>query len=127
MVKSFFKAAVAFVLITSVSGHAMASADLVSSTPESNAVVAAGPHQVDLKFSEGIELKLSKITVRGPKGRMTTTVGLDQNDKSFVFVSFWDALAPGKYTVDWHVVSSDKHKTHGTFTFSVKSEPASRI
>ena len=32
------------------------------------------------------------------------------------------AVSPqaGKYTVDWHVVSVDGHKTKGQYTFSVK-------
>ncbi|MDU5691430.1 MAG: copper resistance protein CopC, partial [Citrobacter freundii] len=29
-------------------------------------------------------------------------------------------LEAGKYTVDWHVVSVDGHKTKGQYTFSVK-------
>jgi len=29
-------------------------------------------------------------------------------------------LTEGKYTVSWHVVSVDGHKTHGQYSFSVK-------
>ncbi|MBN0856945.1 copper resistance protein CopC, partial [Pseudomonas aeruginosa] len=31
-----------------------------------------------------------------------------------------EALPPGEYTVAWHVVSVDGHKTKGQYTFSVK-------
>ena len=29
-------------------------------------------------------------------------------------------LTPGSYTVKWHVVSVDGHKTEGSYRFSVK-------
>jgi len=31
-------------------------------------------------------------------------------------------LADGSYTVDWHALSGDGHKTHGSYTFTVKSK-----
>ena len=31
-----------------------------------------------------------------------------------------ETLRPGEYTVAWHVVSVDGHKTKGQYTFSVK-------
>ena len=75
--------------------------------------------QIALTFSEGINIELSKINVRGPKGPLRTTV-VAYDAKTVVLVAFWEPLALGKYTVDWHVVSSSKHKSHGTYTFSVK-------
>ena len=37
-----------------------------------------------------------------------------------MLVPLEQTLQPGNYTVDWHVVSVDGHKTRGTYTFSVK-------
>jgi methionine-rich copper-binding protein CopC len=31
-----------------------------------------------------------------------------------------NALPAGRYTVNWHVLSVDTHKTNGTFNFTVK-------
>jgi methionine-rich copper-binding protein CopC len=31
-----------------------------------------------------------------------------------------ETLAPGAYTVEWHALSADGHKTNGAFTFTVK-------
>lgn len=31
-----------------------------------------------------------------------------------------EALGPGAYTVEWHVLSTDGHKTNGSYTFTVK-------
>jgi hypothetical protein len=30
------------------------------------------------------------------------------------------ALARGLYTVAWHALANDGHKTHGTYSFTVK-------
>ena len=127
--KSFFKkAAVAFVLATGLFDQAKA--ELVSSMPEANAAVSGRLQQIALTFSEGIAL--SKINVSGPKGHVRTTV-VAYDKKTVLLVAFWEPLALGKYTVDWHVVSSSKHKSHGIYTFSVKlpsalpEAPAERV
>jgi copper resistance protein C len=124
MVKSFFKkAATISVVVTALGSPTMARAGLVSSTPEANATVLQGAaigQQIDLQFSEQVDLNLSKFAVRGSRGHMTTTVGQDINDKTVVFVSLWSTIVPGKYTVEWQIRSSDKHRSHGSFTFTVK-------
>jgi DNA uptake protein ComE-like DNA-binding protein/methionine-rich copper-binding protein CopC len=123
IMKSFFKkAAVAFVLATALCGQAKA--DLVSSAPEANAAVIGRVQQIALTFSEGVKLEQSKINVRGPRGSLRTTIVAYDNN-TVVLVAFWAPLTLGRYTVDWHVISFNKHKSRGTYTFSVKriSEP----
>ena len=118
------KAAVAFVLAAGLCVPATAKADLVSSMPAANAPVYGRIQQIALTFSEGINIEASKINVRGAKGLLRTTkVAYDA--KKVVLVTFWQPLALGKYTVDWHIVSSSNHKSHGTYTFIVKSEALS--
>ena len=118
--KSFLKkAAVAFAIVTALASHAMAVAKLVSSTPEANEVATLRPQQLGLQFSEDL-LKLIDVTVAGPKGRLATVLRLGQLDKKQVYVTFFNELAPGRYTVKWQVMSSDRHRTQGTYTFSVK-------
>ncbi|EPT4862193.1 copper resistance protein CopC, partial [Klebsiella pneumoniae] len=43
-----------------------------------------------------------------------------EQDQKQLIVPLADSLKPGTYTVDWHVVSVDGHKTKGHYTFSVK-------
>jgi hypothetical protein len=117
----FGKAMVALAVASALSGPALAATTLVSSTPDANADVSERPLQIDLKFSEVIVLGQSRFAVTGPRGRVRTTVGVDQNDKAHVFVSFWDPLRPGRYTVSWHVVSATANAADGSYTFSVKS------
>ncbi|EFA1345042.1 hypothetical protein E8121_004861, partial [Escherichia coli] len=44
----------------------------------------------------------------------------NEQDQKRLIVPLADSLKPGTYTVDWHVVSVDGHKTKGHYTFSVK-------
>jgi hypothetical protein len=42
-------------------------------------------------------------------------------DRSLVFISIWNQIFPGRYTVRWHEFSSKKGGGYGTFTYTVKS------
>jgi methionine-rich copper-binding protein CopC len=109
-------------LAVSLSGPASAHATLVSSTPAANSAAASGVQQVRLKFSEPIEIKLSKVSIKGPRGVVaTSTMALDPSDKTVLVLSFAAPLSPGQYTVDWQAVAADTHRTHGTFSFTVQS------
>ncbi|MGH8022935.1 MAG: copper resistance protein CopC, partial [Limisphaerales bacterium] len=46
-------------------------------------------------------------------------VHLDAHDHSLLMVSV-PVLSDGTYTVTWHVVSVDTHRTHGHFHFTIK-------
>jgi methionine-rich copper-binding protein CopC len=116
-------AATVLVVATAFGSPGIARAGLVSSTPEANATVtqgaAVGP-QINLHFSEKIDLSRSTFAVIGPRGRMMTTVGQDVNDKTVVFVSLWNQVLSGKYTIRWQTVSTGRQRSHGSFTFTVK-------
>jgi methionine-rich copper-binding protein CopC len=118
----FFRKAIAALAVAStLSGSAIAAADLVSSMPEADADVTERPLQIDLQFSEAIVLARSTFVVSGPRGRVRTTVGVGVSDKTLVFVSFWEPLAPGHYTVTWHVATASADSADGSYSFSVKA------
>ena len=75
-------------------------------------------------FSEGVEPALSKIEVKNSDGKSVgkDDTHIDAGDTKLLIVSVSD-LASGTYTVTWHVVADDTHKTHGDFEFSVKASP----
>ena len=87
-----------------------------------HAEVTAAPQALTLNFSEGIEPKFSGVTLTGAQQQSIKTGAVKRNeqDKTQMIVPLEQALQPGNYTVDWHVVSVDGHKTRGTYTFSVK-------
>ena len=113
--------AMAALLAAGLSGPVLAHANLVSSTPAANSKDGKGVQEVRLKFSEAIEIKLSKVSIKGPQGVVATRgMTLDPKDKTVLVLSFAAPLSAGQYTVDWQAVATDTHKTHGTFSFTVQ-------
>jgi methionine-rich copper-binding protein CopC len=96
---------------------ALAHAKLVSATP--NGMAMPPPTELRLKFSEGIEIKFTKVKVTGPDKKAVETgpAKLDPSDNTVVIVPLAAALPDGKYTVDWQALSADGHKTKGSYGF----------
>lgn len=119
ILKSTFLAGVLGLVL---SGQAVAHAHLASATPPADATVAASPTELDLKFSEPINLKFSGVKVAGPDNAVISTgaASLATGDDSTLLVPVLVTLPAGTYAVDWHVLSKDGHKTHGSYTFTVK-------
>jgi methionine-rich copper-binding protein CopC len=102
-------------------GQVFAHAHLAAATPAMDSIVATSPAELDLKFSEAINLKFSGVKVAGPDKAIVATgaASIAAGDESTLVVPV-STLAAGVYTVDWHVLSKDGHKTHGSYTFTVK-------
>ncbi len=101
---------------------AFAHAHLQQQLPAAGAEVNASPQALTLTFSEGIETQFSGVTLTGPQQK-TIPLGKpvrSDGNKAQLTVPVEQALTSGEYTVDWHVVSVDGHKTKGQYTFIVK-------
>ncbi|CAM3583378.1 CopC domain-containing protein YobA [Klebsiella grimontii] len=104
------------------SAGAFAHAHLQQPLPAAGSEVDASLPALTLSFSEGIETQFSGVTLTGPQQKaipLGKPVRSD-NNKAQLTVPVEQALTPGAYTVDWHVVSVDGHKTKGQYTFTVK-------
>ena len=96
---------------------------LVSATPAPNTTVAkAGP--VELHFSEKLMPKFSgaDVTMAGAnhaamKIASAATVGADGRT---LVITPKSSLHAGRYSVAWHAVSVDTHRTAGTYAFALK-------
>lgn len=90
--------------------------------PDRQGWLSASPQTLTLSFSEGIEPAFSGVTVTGPQQHAVATGKLTRSadNPAEVTLPLAEALPPGEYTVAWHVVSVDGHKTKGQYTFSVK-------
>jgi copper resistance protein C len=114
--------AVATVLNAGLLGQVLAHAHLESAVPAENAIVKVSPVEIDLTFSEGLNLKFSGATITGP-GKATISTGqakLSINDHKTLVIPLSAPLASGEYTVNWTALSTDGHKTKGSYTFTVK-------
>ena len=101
---------------------AFAHAHLLEEGPAANAIAIAAPTTLSLRFSEAIALKFSGVKVFGPDQAEISlgTSALDPKNDALIEVPIVGTLSAGQYTVAWHALSSDGHKTNGTYTFTVK-------
>ncbi|MHA0873252.1 CopC domain-containing protein YobA [Enterobacter pasteurii] len=113
--------ALVFLVSSGVTPSALAHAHLKQQSPQAN-TVAAAPKFITLSFSEGIEPAFSGVAVTDAQQQKIKTgaVKRDEKDNARLIVPLEQPLATGTYTVDWHVVSVDGHKTRGSYRFSVK-------
>jgi hypothetical protein len=102
-------------------GPAAAHAFLKAAVPAVGTTVTEGPHELRLRFSEGVEAAFSGVTLTtGDDQRVQpVTVAVDPADSTILVVTLTAPLAPGLYKVQWHVVSVDTHKTQGRYDFTV--------
>jgi copper resistance protein C len=97
-----------------------AHAFLERASPPVGSELAAPPPELSITYTEGVEPLFSTIEVHGANGDAIATgkphVAQDSNRRLIVTLP---KLAPGTYTVNWHVTSVDTHKTEGNYTFTV--------
>jgi methionine-rich copper-binding protein CopC len=98
-----------------------AHAQLEEATPAVGGTVAS-PSEIRLKFSEGVEAHFCTVALSAESGGAVPlgAPSVDPADPSILIAKLGKALTPGVYTVTWHAVSVDTHKTQGSFSFTVK-------
>ena len=117
--KTVWLTAAAVIATTSL---ADAHAVLKAAGPAPGSVVNTAPKVVRIQFNEAIELGFTGIDVTNEKGEKQPTGAASTNptDKAQLIVPLTGTLAPGKYTVAWHAVGDDTHRTEGKYNFEVK-------
>jgi methionine-rich copper-binding protein CopC len=104
------------VLMLGAATAAQAHAQLDHAVPAVGSTVASSPGQVTLYFTESLEPKFSGGEVRNASG---TRVDRGASVSGKVMRISIGALPPGSYSVQWHVLSVDTHKTQGSFSFQI--------
>lgn len=101
---------------------AFAHAHLKSASPAVGGSVATAPTELDLKFSEGLNLRFTGVKITGPDKAAVQTgnATLGSGDDTTLVVPITGTLAAGTYSVAWQALSTDGHKTNGTYKFTVK-------
>jgi copper resistance protein C len=103
-----------------IAAQAFAHAQLEKATPAVGGTVASAS-EIRLEFSEGVELKFTKVTLSGPGGSVPLGAAkTEPSNQAVLIVPIAKRLSPGEYTVHWHAVSVDTHHTQGDFQFTVK-------
>jgi len=110
--------AAALALTPAADAHAV----LKAAGPAPGSVVTSSPKAIRIQFNEAVELALSGIELKDASGK-AQPVGaatLNAKDKAQLIVPVTGELTPGKYTVSWHAVGDDTHRTEGSFNFELK-------
>lgn len=103
-------------VLLAVATAADAHAQLDHSVPAVGSTVASSPGKVTLYFTEQLEPKFSGGEVRNAAG---ARVDKGRSVSGSVMQLSVGGLSPGTYSVTWHVLSVDTHKTQGNFGFNV--------
>jgi methionine-rich copper-binding protein CopC len=100
----------------------LAHAVLVKSVPAQRATLVEAPPRVELWFNERLEPAYSKASVTNEAGAQVDLrdVVVSAEDPRRLSVSL-PALAPGRYTVSFRVLSVDGHVVESRLTFTVKA------
>ncbi|MFK0331774.1 copper homeostasis periplasmic binding protein CopC [Rhizobium sp. NPDC090275] len=110
-----------FVATLVAAGQASAHAHLTSSVPADKATVQVSPAAVELHFSEELNLRFSGATIAGAGDTQVPTGDTKlSDDGKTLTVPVSGSLDAGGYVVEWHVLSTDGHKTKGSYGFTVK-------
>jgi copper resistance protein C len=109
------------ILFLALQTHAQAHAFLDHADPKVGGTVANPPAEIKIWFTQYLEPAFSTLEVQDAQGKEVDKkdAHLDDKDKSLFLVSL-PQLPAGTYTVIWHAVSVDTHKTQGHFEFTVK-------
>jgi methionine-rich copper-binding protein CopC len=110
--------AAAFLLASPALAHPL----LKAAGPVPGSTVKVAPKNIRIQFSEDIELSFSGITLKNAKGEVQSLGEPVPNpsNRAQLTVPVTGALAPGKYTVEWHALGDDTHPQKGSFAFELK-------
>jgi hypothetical protein len=108
-------------LLLALQSSAQAHAFLDHAEPKVGGTITNSPAEIKIWFTQNLEPAFSKVEVLDTQGKEVDKkdARVDGKNKSLLIVSLLP-LAAGKYTVIWHVVSVDTHKTQGRFEFTIK-------
>ncbi|MBV9758325.1 MAG: copper homeostasis periplasmic binding protein CopC [Alphaproteobacteria bacterium] len=116
MRKAMTIAAVLAVLYGQAEAHAFLQAAVPPVGGKASAV-----SELRLTFTEALEPAFSTVTIRHADGAPVSgaKTQVDPQNPKVLTVTLLQPLPPGKYKVQWRVVSVDTHHTQGDYAFTV--------
>jgi copper resistance protein C len=106
-----------YLFFLTVSAVAYAHASLTHASPSAGSTVSAAPHEVTLTFTDTLEAAFSNLAVTDASG-VEVSQGRAQVNGNTMHIGL-KPLNVGVYKVNWRAVSTDTHKTEGSFTFQI--------
>jgi copper resistance protein C len=116
-----FRWSLAALLFFALQSPVWAHAFLDHADPKVGSTVTNSPAQIKIWFTQNIEPVFSAVVVQDDKGGEVDKKDLRQDDKDkMLLIVSVPPLPDGTYTIIWHVVSVDTHRTQGRFKFTIK-------
>ena len=115
--------ALAGILFLAAESKGWAHAFLDHSEPKVGSTITNAPFEIKLWFNQDVEPAFSSIKVQNASETEVDKKDThrDAKNKALLVVSE-SPLPAGTYTVFWHVVSEDTHRTQGHFKFTIQPE-----
>ena len=107
------------VAVLALTAWTQAHTKLEKSEPADGATLTTPPASVQLFFNEKPDMKVSKVEITGPSGKVELgpAHSMATND---IMAAVKGSLGNGKYTVAWQAAGSDGHVSKGTISFTVQ-------
>lgn len=106
-------------LLLAVAAPAVAHSLLMDASPAANSEVTTPPRALALRFNNRIEKRLSRIRLVDERGQ-ARDLPIDVNGAPDRLQASMPAMVPGRYRVEWQVLSTDGHVVTGRYTFTLK-------
>lgn len=100
---------------SAVSAHA----ELLTSTPSADSVLATSPTEIVLSFTDAVTPAVDAIRLFDSEGSPVEVGDVSQAGGDTLMVAIPGTLDNGTYVVAWRAVSVDSHPISGAFLFSV--------
>jgi methionine-rich copper-binding protein CopC len=107
------------VAVLTLTAWAQAHTTLQKSEPADGATLTTPSTSVQLFFNEKPDLKVTKVDITGPSGKVELGPAHSMADND-IMAAIKGPLGNGKYTVNWQAAGKDGHVQKGAFSFSVQ-------
>lgn len=111
-----------FLLMSIYGGAAFAHAKLVKSDPPNRATLNVAPQHIQLWFNEEIEGNFASISLLDADGNTVTDANPEAvpDDLKSVVLPLSE-IPPGRYTVNFRIMSTDGHVVESDYNFTLKN------
>ena len=91
---------------------------LLDASPAADAVLSAPPTDITLRFNNRVEKRLSTIRLVDVRGE-TQRVEVRADGPADRLDASAPALGPGRWRLEWRVLSTDGHVVTGRYSFQI--------
>lgn len=112
-------AVAAGLVVVALASPVVAHSLLLESSPAAGATLATAPSELMLRFNNRIEKPLSRVRLVDNRGSAQPLALATSAPPADRLTAPLPALTPGRWRVEWQVLSTDGHVVSGRFDFHI--------